>query len=39
MPKEKLEALTGYSGTMAGRRAQALKIMEELGYSAQKKPA
>jgi peptide/nickel transport system substrate-binding protein len=37
MPKEKLEALTGYSGTMAERRAQALKIMEELGYSAQKK--
>jgi peptide/nickel transport system substrate-binding protein len=37
MPKEKLEALTGYSGTMAERRAQARKIMEELGYSAQKK--
>jgi peptide/nickel transport system substrate-binding protein len=37
MPKEKLEALTGYSGTTAERRAQARKIMEELGYSAQKK--
>jgi peptide/nickel transport system substrate-binding protein len=37
MPKEKLKALTGYSGTTEERRAQARKIMEELGYSAQKK--
>ena len=37
MPKDKLEALTGYSGTIEQRRAQARKIMEELGYSAQKK--
>jgi peptide/nickel transport system substrate-binding protein len=37
MPKEKLQALTGYSGTIEERRAHARKIMEELGYSAQKK--
>ena len=37
MPKDKLEALTGYSGTIEQRRALARKIMEELGYSAQKK--
>jgi peptide/nickel transport system substrate-binding protein len=37
MPKEKLEAMTGYSGTIDERRTRARKIMEELGYSAQKK--
>ena len=37
MSKDKLEALTGYSGSIEQRRAQARKIMEELGYSAQKK--
>ena len=37
MPKEKLEALTGYKGTIEERRAHARKIMEGLGYSAQKK--
>jgi peptide/nickel transport system substrate-binding protein len=37
MPKEKLEVLTGYSGTIEERRSKARKMMEELGYSAQKK--
>ena len=37
MPKEKLAALTGYSGSIEERRARARKIMEELGYDAQRK--
>jgi len=37
MPKEKLEALTGYTGTVEERRSKARKMMEALGYGAQKK--
>jgi peptide/nickel transport system substrate-binding protein len=37
MLKEKLEALAGYRGPVEERRARARKIMEELGYDAQKK--
>ena len=37
MPKERLEVLTGYTGTIEQRRSKARKMMEELGYSSQKK--
>lgn len=39
MPKERLETLTGYSGTVDERRAEARKIMEKLGYNARNKLA
>lgn len=34
MPKEVLEKLPGYSGTLGERQAEAKKIMESLGYNA-----
>jgi peptide/nickel transport system substrate-binding protein len=37
MPNEQLMKLPGYGGTMEERRAEARKIMESLGYNAQKK--
>ncbi len=37
MPPEVLSKLTGYGGTLEERRAEARKIMEGLGYSAQNK--
>jgi peptide/nickel transport system substrate-binding protein len=35
MPKEVLEKLPGYSGTLGERQAEARKIMEELGFGPQ----
>ena len=37
MPKEVLEKLPGYSGTLAERQAEAQRIMAELGYGPSKR--
>ena len=37
MPKEVIEKITGYGGTLESRQAEARKLMEELGYGPTKR--